>query len=365
MSKGFLSGLDAIVSRFNLRITSKVLSGIAALQGVVTSLLHSLSRSPKLHAGPQKASHAQRILAILAGSAIAIIIIVAAFSGPLMAFLELYSPYDRFGIKRLYAANVEGPHWDSRSWLTFERKLMSTQVDPQDPYFQVRGASNTLSIRGDGTAESSGDVVRYYISDPEEKKEWKNFEFTMYSMRMSEVNPPSYAGFAVQGRTGPGHTENAGTNSKGYPIQCDGSSYSAAIRYNGSIDFKKEIHWPTYTKENPLRILYPDGVPKNQWIGMKYVVYNVNGGQDVKMELWIDETDGKAGGDWRKVMEYVDSGGWAISSDEPAALCGYSADEKLLAGGAAIIIRNDGVETQLYKNISIREIAVTPTMDAA
>ncbi|MGI0020917.1 MAG: hypothetical protein ACREAY_10660, partial [Nitrososphaera sp.] len=223
---------------------------------------------------------------------------------------------------------------------------------------------NTLYIRGDGTSESSGDVVRYYISDPEGKKEWKNFEFTMYSMRVSEVEPPSYAGFAVQGRTGPGHTENAGTNPEGYPIQCDGSSYSAAIRYHGSVDFKKEIHWPTYTKENPLLMLYPDGVPKNQWIGMKYVVYNVNGGQDVKMELWVDETNGRAGGDWKKVMEYVDRGGWAISSDEPAALCGYSADEKLLEGGPAIIIRNDGVERQLYKNVSIREIAVAPAMDA-
>ena len=343
-----------------LRAASIFLSGFAVLHRTMAAILSKFSLWLHAHRGIRRASYAYTVIVI--GSVLTIIFI-AAFSGPISGFLELYSPYDRFGVKRLYPPDAGGQHWDSRSWLASARTLVSTETDPHDPYLQVRGASNTLSIIGDGTAESSGDVVRYYISDPEEKKKWKNFEFTMYSMRVGEVEPPSYAGFAVQGRTGPGHTDNAGTNANGYPIQCDGSSYSAAIRYNGSVDFKKEIHWPTYTKENPLQMLYPNGVPKNQWIGMKYVVYNVNGDQDVKMELWIDETNGRAGGDWKKVMEYVDRGGWAISSDEPAELCGYSADEKLLDGGPAIIIRNDGVEKQLYKNVSIREIAVTSEMD--
>ena len=299
------------------------------------------------------------------GSIAIIIIAVAALSGPLASFLELSAARDTFGITRLYPSDTSGLRWDSRSWLASARTLSSIETDPQDPYFQARGSSNTLSIKGDGTAESSGKVVRYFISDPEKRKEWKNFEFTMYSMRISEVKPPSYAGFAVQGRTGLGHTNNAETNPYGYPIQCDGSAYSGAIRYNGSVDFKKEIHWPIYTKQNPLLTLYPDGVPKNQWIGMKYILYNVNGGQNVKMELWVDETDGHAGGEWKKVIQYMDKGGWAISSAEAAALCGYSADEKLLEGGPAIIIRNDGVASQLYKNVSVREITVTPEMDSA
>ena len=362
MSKGFLSGLDIMIVRLILRAASVILSKAVSVQRATAVLPRAISR------GPQALAHLRRaVLAhwkIMAGL-IAGMIIAAASSGPVAFHLELYSPYDTFGVTRLYPPDVGGPHWDSRSWLASARTLSSPETDPKDPYLQVRGASNTLSIRGDGTAESSGDVVRYYISDQKEKKEWKNFEFTMYSMRLSENSAPSYAGFAVQGRTGPGHTENKGINSEGYPVQCDGSGYSGAIRYNGSADFKKEIHFPTYTKENPITTLYPDGVPKNQWIGMKYVVYNVNGGQDVKMELWIDETDGRAGGDWKKVLQYVDMGDWAISSEEPAALCGYSADEKLLEGGPSIIVRNDGVGKQLYKNMSIREIAVTPAMDAA
>ncbi len=356
MSKWSLSGLDILMVRLALRIVSVILSKAAIVRRQITCVMLLAT------AGLRRPSLAHK--AVMVGSATAIII-VAALSGPIAVFLELHSPYDTFGITRLYPPDIGGQHWDSRSWLASERTLLSIETDPKDPYLQVRGSSNTLFIRGDGIAESSGDVVRYYISDPEERKEWKNFEFTMYSMRVSERSPPSYAGFAVQGRTGAGHTENEGTNAEGYPIQCDGSGYSGAIRYNGSVDFKKEIHFPTYTKENPIATLYPDGMPKNQWIGMKYVVYNVNGGQDVKMELWIDTTDGRAGGDWKKVMQYVDRGDWAISSDEPAALCGYSADEKLLEGGPAIIVRNDSVGKQLYKNVSIREIAVTPAMNAA
>jgi hypothetical protein len=289
----------------------------------------------------------------------------APFSEGVRAFVEIYGPYDTFGIKRLYASDASGQFWDSRSWYESSRVLSSPQVDPMDPYFHVRGSNNLLVVRGDGIAESSGLQTRYYIADPKGHKEWKNFEFTMYSMRVDETSPPSYAGFAVQGRTGPGHTDWAGVNADGHPIQCDGSAYTAAIRYDGGADFKKEIKWPNYTKENPETVLYANGLPKNQWIGMKYIVYNINSDQDVKMELWIDETDGKNGGHWVKVIEYVDKGGWAIPSAEEASSCKYSTDEKLLEGGPALIVRNDGVHKQLYKNVSIREITVTPGMNIA
>jgi hypothetical protein len=313
--------------------------------------------------------------AVATGAAAAIVvatfaILAASSPQPLQqesaAVSELKAPYDVFGIKRLYPTDMSGQHWDSRSWRGPARTISSIGVDPYDPYLQARGDSNTLVIKGDGTAESSGDVVRYYISDPQGRRVWKNFEFTMYSMRVSEKpSAPSYAGFAVQGRTGPGHTADEKTNAKGYPIQCDGSSYSAAIRYDGSADFKKEILWPNYTQDNPETVLYRDGVPKNTWIGMKFIVYNVNGGRDVKMELWVDRTGGVGGGDWKKVMEYVDRGGWAILSKEDAAICGYSVDEKLLEGGPSIIIRNDGVARQLYKDVSVREIAVMPAMNSS
>jgi hypothetical protein len=304
-------------------------------------------------------------VAIAVAGTVAMAAATMPFFEGMRAFVETYGPYDAFGVKRLYASDASGQSWDSRSWHESARALSSPQVDPLDPYFRVRGSDNLLVIRGDGTAESSGSQVRYYIADPQGHREWKNFEFTMYSMRVGEASPPSYAGFAVQGRTGPGHTDRTGVNADGHPVQCDGSAYTAAVRYDGGADFKKEIKWPNYTKENPETVLYADGLPRNQWIGMKYIVYNVNDDQDVKMELWIDETDGRNGGHWIKVIEYVDKGGWAIPSTEEASSCKYSTDEKLLEGGPALIVRNDGVHKQLYKNMSIREITVTPAMNIA
>ncbi|MGI0020450.1 MAG: hypothetical protein ACREAY_08260, partial [Nitrososphaera sp.] len=169
-----------MIVRLILRTASIILSKVAILRRAIACM-------PQAVAGLRKTVLAHR--AIIIGLAAAITI-AAALSGPIAVFLEMHSPYDTFGITRLYPPDTGGQHWDSRSWLISARTLTSTQVDPKDPYFQVRGASNTLSIRGDGTSESSGDVVRYYISDPEGKKEWKNFEFTMYSMRVSEVEPP-------------------------------------------------------------------------------------------------------------------------------------------------------------------------------
>lgn len=361
MSKGFPYGLDAMAVRIALWAAIVILKAAGVLWRAAVALFRRLS-------APVWARKKIVVWAavILPATAAAVVAALAASWPGIVLYLELQAPHDVFGIKRLYPTEMSGQHWDSRSWLGRERTLSSVQADPYDPYLQARGISNTLVMRGDGTAESSGEVVRYYISDPEGRRLWKNFEFTMYSMRVAEdPSAPSYAGFAVQGRTGPGHTDDERTNSKGYPIQCDGSSYSAAIRYSGSADFKKEILWPNYTQDNPKTMLYPDGVPKNRWIGMKYIVYNVNGGQDVKMELWVDETGGREGGDWKKVMEYVDSGGWAILSEDDASTCGFSVDEKLLDGGPAIIVRNDGVVKQLYKNISIREIVAPPAANPA
>ena len=162
MSKGFLSGLDIMIVRLILRAASVILSKAVSVQRATAVLPRAMS------CGPQALAHLRRaVLAhwkIMAGL-IAGMIIAAASSGPVAFHLELYSPYDTFGVTRLYPPDVGGPHWDSRSWLASARTLSSPETDPKDPYLQVRGASNTLSIRGDGTAESSGDVVRYYISD--------------------------------------------------------------------------------------------------------------------------------------------------------------------------------------------------------
>src|SRR5687767_10727699 len=118
MSKGFLSGFDVMVIRLILRAASIILSRFTVLHRVMAALLPPFSRLPRALAGLRRAALAHR--AIVIGSAFAIII-VAAFSGPIAVFLELHSPYDRFGIARLYPPDAGGLHWDSRSWLASAR----------------------------------------------------------------------------------------------------------------------------------------------------------------------------------------------------------------------------------------------------
>jgi len=75
----------------------------------------------------------------------------------------------------------------------------------------------------------------------------------------------------------------------------------------------------------------------------------------VKLEIWRDMTDGQSGGQWEKIHEYLDDGGWAVSSSA-AASCGIAPDHIILEPGPYVVLRNDDIADQRYKKVSIREI---------
>ena len=85
---------------------------------------------------------------------------------------------------------------------------------------------------------------------------------------------------------------------------------------DGNVFFKKKLYHfdGGYTQ----RVAQVDALESilNEWIGMKFVVYDIAGGA-VKLELWIDEGD--MTNNWKKVTELVDDGGLSV---EGGADCG-------------------------------------------
>ena len=260
------------------------------------------------------------------------------------------------GIKMLYPTKNNGRTWFSK-WDNEKAKILASgQTDSSDKEFIVRG-NGTVVIDGDGTAHMKGDSPRMYVYDKTGNEKWNNVEVTVYAKRISETAILSSQGIVIGARSE--HQKATLQN------PCFGSTYYGRLLYDGRAVFQKEvIHEGAYSinkpsEKNKAEWNTSDGsMPKNVWIGLKFIIKNNPDDKSVKLELYRDLTDGYNGGTWEKVAEYVDSGDWAQSNSgiDVQKTCGYSADKILLDPGTSIFIRNDKIADVEYKLFSIREI---------
>ena len=264
---------------------------------------------------------------------------------------------DRFGIKEIYPTVAGGKEWIS-SWDNGVARTF-TGIDPNDPWFDANHGNATFAVDGKGNFTISGAVPRMYIHDPALVQSWGNVEMTVYAYRVADSNT-SWGGVEGVARS------NHGTTGPELSNLCDTRGNDARFRYDGHIDFEKETSHPNSVAVNNKAMW--STLPFKTWIGYKLVVYDLPNG-DVKLENYMDLTDGANGGTWTLVNSLEDTGsnfgvgGVACASgiDPALRLTNSNARPGSESGKPNITVywRSDNVATNglIYKKMSVRAIA--------
>lgn len=223
---------------------------------------------------------------------------------------------------------------------------------------------------------------RLITSSPTGKAWWQNVELTAYYRLEGTVAGSDIApGWQLYARSerhsiaqldpasiNLGRPAPAGTPAwPGYPFSapinghCLGSSYKAYLDVKGTMRFKKEIaHTSGYTGARDTKTPFPDGLPRDRWLGFKALIRNAGGGASVHMESWLDRN---GDGNWEKMSAVDDTGGWQGGSSNPDGCGGppfnYADDQLVTWAGPYVSFRFDNLSSDL-KWLSAREIDPLP-----
>jgi len=207
---------------------------------------------------------------------------------------------DKFGITMINPTISGGKTWYS-TWDNGITRTFGYAKDPQDPWFDAAHGSATFTTIGDGILKISGSTPRMYVHDPALVSQWRDIEVTMYFMRVADSNV-AWSGMEAVGRS------NHGTTLQPETVQiCDTRGIDARMRDDGHIDFEKETKHPYSSTSHNKNYWGSGGLPKNVWIGYKLIEYDLVNGS-VKLQMWIDNSQGVNGGSWVKLNEMVDNG---------------------------------------------------------
>ena len=271
-----------------------------------------------------------------------------------------YAGVDKFGIKEIYPTKSGGEQWymdmndivhDSRTSFTASTPTLTKNPDGSWKVSSPEVRYNIFTSSGYHpelitTINQKQLVAKGYMQSP---NDWKNVEITAY---LKLNNQGGYVTGASGKLLGGLYTMYArGGKHTGFGWaqgDCEGTSYHGDWAYDGGTQFAKEQWYVSYvfTPYNPST----DPIV-SKWVGFKTIMYNMeqNGKTAVKMEIWVDA---KNNGNWVKVNEFVDSGGWGNAGGE----CGGAPDQIITWGGPIVTYRWDNSPDVDVKDFSVREI---------
>ncbi len=146
------------------------------------------------------------------------------------------------------------------------------------------------------------------------------------------------------------------------------------MRHDGKWDFEKELTHPSSeywgTAFHKHGELWDGPLPSNRWIGVKFIIRNLNSKQ-VKLEMHYDKiSNGNPDllsdpNSWEKIGELIDDGNWPVSAKQDCidsgdidsdTVTGGKSTQIITEGGGVVFIRNTSIEKAQYKWFSIRQI---------
>ena len=117
---------------------------------------------------------------------------------------------------------------------------------------------------------------------------------------------------------------------------------------HGGNDGEGNEGYATIIHSNPLPSMEDD-----TWYGFKLVVRSK--GSDVLLQGYRDETDGKYGGVWEKIIEFTDDGTW-LHKRLGSVDSGMGKSHPPIHFGTSCFVRTDDVKNFLINRFSIRTI---------
>lgn len=273
---------------------------------------------------------------------------------------------DIFGITQLHTTKTDAWEWTS-SWHNGVSRILRpldeyqfppvdyVNRDPEDQEFIItgRGDAQTYFIPGDGIlrwrAASDGMfsneniTSRWYIIDYPDglaneweikdedppRKMWTNVEFTGYIKLYKILGD------------GPVRLVGRSNHFNIHQCECDGSGYDfqlgtttntlTAARAGKEVIHDEYSQWsqddmaPTPNTTNNNQYFHPSQtalsnmspldrfstrtyIPLYKWIGMKFVLRTMTGSGYVRQECYIDKSNGLNGGEWVKIVDFIDNG---------------------------------------------------------